>query len=52
MSPDLVRRLCWDWQDTGDAAAVVDDFLREGGARNWQRELVVPALARALTPRA
>lgn len=52
VSPELVRRLCWDWQDTDDPVGGVENFLREGGARSWQRELVVPALARALTPAA
>ena len=33
VSPDLVRRLCWDWQDTADAAGAVDAFLRDAGAR-------------------
>lgn len=53
LSPDLVRRLCWDWRDPGSADAVagsVEDFLRDGGARQWQRELTVPVLAAALTP--
>ena len=49
LSPELVRRLCWDWQPAADAAAVVDAFLREAGARPWQRELTVPVLAAALT---
>ena len=46
--PELLRRLCWDWTETGDTDAAVDAFLRDGGARPWQRSLVVPALARAL----
>jgi len=46
VSPELVRRLCWDWSVSVD----VDDFLRDGGARPWQRELVVPVVAAALTP--
>ena len=50
VSPELVRRLCWDWQDTADAAGAVEAFLREAGARSWQRQLVVPVLAQALTP--
>jgi len=54
ISPDLVRRLCWDWEVTGegsaDAAEAVDAFLRAGQARAWQREFVVPVLARALQP--
>jgi ribonuclease D len=53
VAPDLVRRLCWDWQDPGtggDIAAVVEAFLADGGARPWQRELVVPVLAAAFTP--
>ena len=48
VSPELVRRLCWDWKPTGDGDAAVDTFLTEGGARHWQRNLVVSALARAL----
>ena len=44
VSPELVRRLCWEWTDTGDVDAAVESFLREGGARAWQRNLVVPAL--------
>jgi ribonuclease D len=48
VSPELVRRLCWDWQD-GDADDV-DAILRDGGARPWQRGLAVPVLMSALTP--
>ncbi|OMC41085.1 ribonuclease D [Mycobacterium sp. IS-1264] len=52
VSPDLVRRLCWDWQDIQQGAAdpldAVDGFLCAGHARTWQRELVDPALAQAL----
>lgn len=51
VSPDLVRRLCWDFKNSGDTDAAVEVFLREGGARAWQRGLVVPALARALQQR-
>ena len=51
VSPELVRRLCWEWTPTGEADAAVDGFLREGAARSWQRSLVVPALARALEAR-
>jgi ribonuclease D len=50
VSPDLVRRLCWDWEPPPDPLAAVDDFLRAGHARPWQRELADPALARALQP--
>ncbi len=49
VSPELVRRLCWDWQETGDAGAAIESFLRDAGARQWQRRLVVPALTEALT---
>jgi len=48
VSPEVVRRLCWDWQPVPDSSAAVESFLRDNGARGWQRELVVPALARAL----
>jgi ribonuclease D len=52
VSPDVVRRLCWDWQSPGDTkkvAAAVDDFLRDARARQWQRDLVDPVLADALS---
>lgn len=48
VSPELVRRLCWDWPGSVDLDAAVNAFLRDGGARQWQRDLVVPALAEAL----
>lgn len=48
LSPEIVRRLCWDWQPADDPAAAVDAFLVDSAARPWQRELTVPALARAL----
>lgn len=48
VSPELVRRLCWDWKETADTTGAVATFLRDGGARSWQRELAVPALGRAL----
>lgn len=51
VTPELVRRLCWDWDATAgedDVAARIEEFLAAGQARNWQRELTVPALAAAL----
>jgi ribonuclease D len=48
VSPDLVRRLCWDWAAAPDPFDAVENFLRAGQARPWQRELVDPVLARAL----
>lgn len=48
VSPDLVRRLCWDWEAAPDPFEAVEAFLRAGQARPWQRELVDPVLARAL----
>jgi ribonuclease D len=49
VSPDLVRRLCWDWEGRpGPAEEVVEDFFRAGQARPWQRELVVEPLAAAV----
>ena len=49
VSPDLVRRLCWDFSDPADVTETVAGFLHEGGARHWQRALVVPVLATALS---
>jgi ribonuclease D len=49
LTPELVRRLIWDWQPVPDASAVIDAFLTEAGARPWQRELTVPVLTEALT---
>lgn len=49
VSPEQVRRLCWDWTPTADPAAAIEELLRAGGARQWQRELVVPVLTAGLT---
>jgi ribonuclease D len=53
VSPDLVRRLCWDWEGGSDQAdrvlAAVDEYLLSGHARPWQRDLVDPVLAEAVT---
>ncbi|RMI30073.1 ribonuclease D [Nocardia stercoris] len=55
LTPDLLRRLCWDGLPefkTGgrpaDPAAAIEAFLRTGGARPWQCELAVTGLADAL----
>ncbi len=57
LTPDLVRRLCWDGLPEFRSGArpedpnqAIDDFLKSGGARPWQRELAVPRLAEALFP--
>ena len=50
ISPDLVRRLCWYWETAADPVEAVEDFLRTGQARPWQRELAVTVLARAVQP--
>jgi ribonuclease D len=49
VSPDLVRRLCWDWVAAADPAAAIEAFLHDAGARQWQCDLVVPVLAAALS---
>lgn len=49
VAPDLVRRLCWDWEDTPDPVQTVASYLRSGYARTWQCELVVEVLAAAVT---
>jgi len=49
LSPETVRRLCWDWEAVDDTAAAVEDFLRDSTARQWQCELTVPVLTDALS---
>jgi ribonuclease D len=52
VSPELVRRLCWEWEGSDHADQVleaVEEYLRAGQARPWQRELVDPVLAEAVT---
>lgn len=50
LTPDLLRRMCWDGLSGDDEPAVeIDAFLAAGNARPWQRELTVPQLAEALT---
>ena len=51
VSPDAVRRLCWEPPAGADAtpdAEVVAAVLARAGARPWQRELVSAPLAEAL----
>lgn len=50
ITPDVVRRLCWDWEPVGDTATQIEQFLVENAVRPWQRQLVVPVLTAALTP--
>jgi len=52
ITPEVVRRLCWDWEPSGDTAAQVEEFLVGAQVRPWQRQLVVPVLTAALTPSA
>src|SRR4029079_2526941 len=47
LQPDLLRRLCWSPPADGDLAAA----LREGGARDWQVDLLAQQLEPALQPR-
>ncbi|WP_081494137.1 HRDC domain-containing protein [Rhodococcus sp. R1101] len=51
VSPELVRRLCWDWDVAAgdDVEEYIGGRFAEGGARPWQCELTVPRLAKALT---
>lgn len=49
ITPEVVRRLCWDWRAVGDVATAVSEFLVEANVRPWQRELTVPVLAKALS---
>lgn len=45
--PDLLRRICWAPPAESDVDTV-DEVLRAGGARAWQRMLCAPAVAAAL----
>jgi ribonuclease D len=45
--PDLLRRTCWTPPEQVDADGV-DAALAAGGARPWQRELLLPGLVPAL----
>ncbi|MGW3360104.1 ribonuclease D [Streptomyces bungoensis] len=49
VSPDTVRRICWE-PPTADAASV-QTALAGYGARPWQAELVTPVLVAALSAR-
>ncbi|MYT20169.1 ribonuclease D, partial [Streptomyces sp. SID7760] len=48
ITPDTVRRLCWEPPRHADADAVAE-ALAGYGARPWQIEQVTPALVAALT---
>ncbi|GAB2649970.1 ribonuclease D [Prescottella soli] len=53
LSPELVRRVCWEPPAVGPDAdagttATIDGVLAAAGARPWQRELTVPVLAEAV----
>ena len=51
VTPEIVRRLCWDWQPlqtSEETASAIDEFLRQAGVRQWQRDLAVPVLTEAL----
>lgn len=48
ITPEVVRRLCWDWQPVADVATAIEEFLAANQVRPWQRELTVPVLTSAL----
>jgi len=47
LSPDLLRRLCWQPPSPIDAPTV-GGYLQSQGARPWQIELLLPGLIPAL----
>ncbi len=54
ISPDLVRRLCWNPPEGSTMKLDIDGVtssLIEQGARNWQAEIVGPLIAAALLER-
>ncbi|PVU81836.1 ribonuclease D (plasmid) [Cellulomonas sp. WB94] len=46
LQPDLLRRLCWTPPSPLDASSI-EAFLRAGGARQWQVDVVTPRLVAA-----
>jgi ribonuclease D len=51
VTPELVRRICWEPPEPADESSVADR-LRAGGARPWQVSLAAPLLAQACAARA
>ena len=49
ITPEVVRRLCWDWQPVRDVATAVSEFLVHSDVRAWQQELTIPILTAALS---
>jgi ribonuclease D len=49
ISPELVRRLCWD--QTRPELSLVVEKLSKLGARDWQIEQVAPLITQALGER-
>ncbi|NEC23481.1 ribonuclease D, partial [Streptomyces parvus] len=47
ITPDTVRRLCWE-PPKNPTPSAVEDTLAGYGARNWQIQQVAPLLVRAL----
>ena len=43
LTPELVRRLCFDPPKPADAESVTE-YLREAGARTWQVNAALPTL--------
>lgn len=53
ISPDAIRRLCWDEPDFSDLTSYIETKLRSAGAREWQIGLIADHLSegmRATTP--
>ncbi|WP_328583838.1 ribonuclease D [Streptomyces sp. NBC_00370] len=51
ITPDTVRRVCWE-PPSDPSVATVAEALTSHGARRWQVEQVAPLLSKALTPEA
>ena len=48
LTPDHLRRLCWNPTDPGRPSAI-DTQLEQLGARRWQRDIAVPLLVEAFS---
>jgi ribonuclease D len=49
LTPELARKICWNFGGSPTPVDTIADQLRQWGARSWQIEVVSPLLSRALS---